>query len=391
MSKSKFKLNPEAYEWIGAPPDVIQWLREGVPFKFSKTPNRCFYNNRIFDKKHELFIDQEIAELLKNGTVAESKTQPRCVLALQCVPKKGNKLRLVLDCRPVNENMITPKFSQEGISSVFDLVEKDDLMITIDLVSGFHHIPVRECDQQLLGFRWRGKYYIWKYLPFGVACAPYYFNKIVRPVVVYLRENNIRLAPLVDDFIVFLKKMLATDHKELVLQTFQELGWHVSFEKSHLDPAPEQTFVGFIVSTVGGTPWIRTLPSKIRKLRRSIVTCLKCDSISARQLARIVGQCIAMTKAIMPGKLLLRNCYSVLKNKSSWDASVQLTEGAISDLNWWLHGLRSWNSTIICNKSIEEQIVTDASSIGWGGFLRNSNLQAAGAWPKSVSYQHSNY
>ena len=37
---------------------------------------------------------------------------------------------------------------------------------------------------------------------------------------------------------------------------------------------------------------------------------------------------MAMTKAVIPAKLLLRNSYRVLRNKSSWDANVVLSNAA---------------------------------------------------------------
>ena len=289
------------------------------------------------------FVDEQISKLLKSHTVRVSDVKPRCILALQCVPKKNNKIRLVMDCRPINLYMNTPKFSQEGIDAVIDIVEADDEMITIDLTEGFHHIPIHPDHQQFLGFKWRNQYFVWQYLPFGVACAPYFFNKVIKPVVTYLRENGIRLAPFVDDFIVFLKRISATDHMDLTCQTFNELGWEINNEKLELIPSKERVFVGYIVSTKNSIPWIRTLPSKVRKLRRLISKHIGENAIKARSLARIIGQCIAMTKVVLPGKLLLRNCYRVLKTKQTWDSIVYLSKQAKDDLLWWLNSLKSWN------------------------------------------------
>ena len=385
------KLNPEAYRRINAPPHVVQWLSEGVSLPFVKRPNRIFHCNRINTAAKVKFMDSQVQKLLNEHTIRQVDQKPRCILAMQCVPKKGNKLRLVMDCRPINELMKVPKFSQEGITAAMDLVEKDDEMISLDLTDGFHHVPVRRQDQEYLGFTWRNKYFVWQFLPFGVACAPYYFNKVIKPVVNFLRQNNIRLAPFVDDFIVFLKKLYATDHTEFTVQTFTELGWKINEEKSELIPAKERTFVGFIISTIGNIPWIRTMPHKIRKLKRSIVQCLNKITVTARELARVIGQCVAMTKAIVPGKLLLRNCYRVLRQKANWNAEVTLDAPAIKDLRWWHASLKTWNGAAISNKSIDIQIETDASSIGWGGTCKAENLDAAGPWPKAVSYRHSNY
>ena len=45
---------------------------------------------------------------------------------------------------------------------------------------------------------------------------------------------------------------------------------------------------------------------KLRKLQRAIRACLKKHTVSAGQLAQIIGQCVSIMKAIVPAKLLLR-------------------------------------------------------------------------------------
>ena len=105
------KLDAEVYQCIGAPEYVIQWIKEGVKLPFIKEPNHCFYSNRVSGKKQSFFMDEQISKLLKTGAVKLVNYKPRCILAMQCVPKKGGKLQLIMDCHPINVNMQTPKFS----------------------------------------------------------------------------------------------------------------------------------------------------------------------------------------------------------------------------------------------------------------------------------------
>ena len=116
---------------------------------------------------------------------------------------------------------------------------------------------------------------------------------------------------------------------------------------------------------------------------------MKKKVLSARSLARISGQCIAMSKAIIPAKLLLRNIYKVLRKRTSWQNKLELETGCIKDLTWWLNGLKSWNGCAIHHKPIDFQLVTDASHIGWGGVL--GDKQAQGLWTPQIRSQCSNY
>lgn len=400
------KLRVDAYKRIGASPKIIEWLSKGIPIPFASTPPEFHENNYIFTQEHEKFVDSEIQKLLLAGTIRKVNYIPRCVHPLKCVPKK-NKLRLVTDCRSLNQHIHTPSFTQEGIAAVAELIKPGDELITVDLKNGFHHVPILKEHWTYVGICWRGEYYVWMFFPFGISCAPYFFYKTIRPVVTFLRENFIRVSPFVDDFLSMSQPSYTSDQKDFILNTFQDLGWQINWEKSSLQPGFEKVFVGYIISTNSTKgPWIRVTAQKIRKLRRSIKRCISLVSITARSLARITGQCISMTKAILPGKLLLRNAYRVLKTRQDWDSTVTLDPPAIADLQWWYSAVNNWNGAPLNQAILTAQVETDASAIGWGAVLKfhhqqqptvrdntatSGHLEASGLWSIDISYRHSNF
>ena len=201
--------------------------------------------------------------------------------------KKQSKLRLVLDCRHVNNSIKCPSFSQQGIQSVAKQIQEDDDLISIDLKSGFHHVKIQVQYHKYLGFYWNGDFFVWQVLLFGVKCVPYYFNKILRPVVEFFRVQNIRNSLFVDDFLIMMRKMFTTDHSEFVLQTLQELGWEINWEKSKLIPSNYCEFIGFNIFSKGNDgPWIQVTQKKLHKLKRHISVALKCEWINARFLEK---------------------------------------------------------------------------------------------------------
>lgn len=109
---------------------------------------------------------------------------------------------------------------------------------------------------------------------------------------------------------------------------------------------------------------------------------------SARALARITGQCISMSKAVIPAKLLLRNLYKLLRQRKYWQDILILDQGCLKDLGCWQTVLKSWNGCAFCPKGIEVQLTTDASSIGWGGFIPGRQVQEL--WTNSFYYENSN-
>lgn len=72
----------------------------------------------------------------------------------------------------------------------------------------------------------------------------------------------------------------------------------------------------------------------------------------------------------------------------NWSSQVTLTPEVIQELKWWLESVDYWNNKVICPKSVQGQIVTDASHLGWGAIYKGH--VASGVWNKRMSYLSSN-
>ena len=98
---------------------------------------------------------------------------------------------------------------------------------------------------------------------------------------------------------------------------------------------------------------IKVILDRIKKTRKDIGRVLRNQSVTARGLARIAGQCVSMSKCVLPAKLLLRNVYRLMNRES----------------------LTQWNGIIVESKPIDCQLVTDVSSIAWGAWTGSLKAQ----------------
>lgn len=73
-------------------------------------------------------------------------------------------------------------------------------------------------------------------------------------------------------------------------------------------------------------------------------------------------------RAILPAKLLLRNVFRCLSQKTSWDDNVPLDSHCKQDLQWWCNALQTWNGAPLLRPPVNLQLFTDASGMGWGGW-----------------------
>ena len=263
-------------------------------------------------------------------------------------------------------------------------------LLQLTFKNGYHHIPVALHHQQFLGIAYRGRYYIWQVLPFGLSASPYFFCKTVRPVIQFLRMHDIRVTSYVDDFILFAQKQCMQNHRSLFLDTLSSLGWTLNFEKSSLSPDITKTYIGYQINT-GEEPSLKVPHERIYRLRKDISRTLKQCQVRARILARIAGQCISMAKAVLPAKLLLRNTYRLLASKTNWNDMLTIDKDTRADLVWWYTALKTWNGAAIQPGPIDFQLETDASMSGWGARLTGTEQMAAGFWNFRLSQQPSNY
>ncbi|MEW8544182.1 MAG: reverse transcriptase domain-containing protein [Candidatus Thiodiazotropha sp.] len=387
--KDNLRTNLTTWKTIGTSDTVLDWIKYGVRFPLIQDVQEFEFSNQTFSKKEEVFLENEISELLLLGCIDIATSKPKCVSPISCVPKKNGKLRLVTDLRHLNSYTSPPKVKYEDINTVIKVVKPKDFMITTDLQNGFFHTPVHTEHQTLLGFKFKSVYYTWSVLPFGHNCSPFYFTKTLRPVVTYLRCLGLRIVLYVDDFILFATSDNIKQHTQKLLSILQQLGWVNNLEKSSLEPELQKEFIGYSIDNNSENTIIKIPQQRITKLRKDIGRCLRKGKTSARSLARIGGQCVSMYKCIFPAKLQLRNLYRLLASRTSWSDTLILDTATIEDLVWWKTSLSQWNGLVVQDFHIDIKMTTDASVIAWGAWIPGHNAQ--GFWNKQMSHRSSNY
>lgn len=99
------------------------------------------------------------------------------------VPKKSEdnskKWRLVVDFRQLNKKILADKFPLPRIDSILDQLGRAKYFTTLDLMAGFHQVPLAEDARKYTAFSTSDGHFQFKRLPFGLNISPNSFQRMM--------------------------------------------------------------------------------------------------------------------------------------------------------------------------------------------------------------------
>jgi hypothetical protein len=367
---------------------VLIWLTTGysLPWASELRPIGEFPNHKgtLSSSEfgsHEEFVTKAVSALLENGAVMECNREFLRLVSPLNVVQQRDKLRLIHDLKHLNTFLEWPKFKYESMASLCDILSSEDFMISIDLLSAYHHVALAEEAWAYMGFNWKGRYYYFRVLPFGLGPAPYVFTKVFRPLVVHWRSQGIRTLPYLDDHI-FGGKMNVPQIdsnsilyvREKILKDLKRAGWLVSASKVKLVPSQVMTHLGVTVSTVLG---LYTVPTpRWDKMRSDIRQVLTAKRVRIKTLSRIAGQIQSFALAMGPVvAFYTRYMYFAIEDRYSWWQFIPIAGLLLRELHFWMSiSVSDFRSPIwpqVYKWSVK--VNSDAGERGWGAALQSAD------------------
>jgi hypothetical protein len=330
----------DVWEEAGAPPYILDYIREGV--KVKKIKHAVFVRDNkvnMEDSRIVSWLDMEVTRLLQIGAIVEEK--PDIVSGLKAVEKKLVKTpyRLVINMRPANATLEKPKkFKLESLELVAHFMQHAKYAATFDLAAGYFHLSLHLNLQKVCRFQWREKFYTYKVLPFGLSHSSIAFVKTMKVFVNHLRAMGIMVSNYVDDFILFgdtreeIEKAIAITKIELA-----RFGLVREPDKRQFTPSTKVMYLGYELDLEKGT--IVVPENKLDmavKMIKSLVKDAVRKEVPARRLAKVCGTVISLSKAFGFAKIMLRNSYRCLIpaiKKEDWDMTVVVDVKVQKDLS----------------------------------------------------------
>lgn len=292
------------------------------------------------------FVRSEVAKLLRKNAISVSKTIPHCCNPLSVTFKKSNNAkRLVIDLSRHVNNFIQPTpIKLDDLSYLSPWFTRDSYLMTFDLSSMYHHLQITPDHRKYLGFAVPQpsgvtEYYVFNVLPFGLNEAVSIMSRVCQPLKTLIRTYGFRFGLYIDDGILISScKNHISSVFNLILLVFQSAGWSINWEKTSDSPSLSIQYLGLIIDTRAEKFFAPD--SKIRNITDHI-TCLRTNmSISAKNLANILGQIAFLYRACGNiCKILTRSSQHSLGhyvNLNGWDSMIPVTTEMKNELMLFL-------------------------------------------------------
>ena len=308
-------------EELGANQYVMTILEQGLKFPFRKLPENYEENNNRSVKDNERLVWDKIMEWEEAQYIRRVTVKPKCVNPLSVSEKfdlqtKKLKKRVCLDLsRHVNDCMEPTPVKLCNLSQSESLLDKGDYQAGMDLENQYFHVRVHSDHQTYLGCKVKNPdtleehYFQFCVMIYGCKPAAAVVTRLTYPIVKFLHENGIKFSIYIDDGrTVATSYELTLEHHLFVQKIFNNAGWNIQYKKTCTVPTQRLYHQGFICDSEN---MIYVLPSfKIEHLKEVIAAIVHSNekTITARQLARVIGKIIASEKALGPiVRIMLRS------------------------------------------------------------------------------------
>ena len=378
--KSLIRKYPSVFSSDDDPPSVTPFYYHTIHLDSTPKPKKPYVIPACFHEK----VQKQIQEMIQYGIIRPSRSPFHSPLVP--VVKKDGKIRLCVDFRNLNNNIVSDSYPLPNINNILHNLGKGTIFTCLDLKQGYHQIPLTEESKALTAFIAPGGLFEYNVMPMGLKDSPSAFSRIISQVLVGLTGNNTHV--YMDDIIIQGKNL--QDHVsnlEKVLSRLQEARLTLKLSKCEFFKNSVK-YLGHIVSAEG----LKAQPEKIEVIQNMIrpKTVKQLQSFLGmanyyRKFIRDFSDIAAPLTKLTGGKANdKKNKRQIAWNEEAEAAFIKLKEALAEKVTLSFPDL---------SKSFF--LTTDASNIAIGGVLQqkdeNNHLRPLTFFSRKLNQSEMNY
>jgi hypothetical protein len=347
-------------------------IADGVSLDLLDSPPPLVYSNSPSVAQHSDAVRTRLVEYMEWGAVEElpsSSPPPDRIQPLLVVIKSGRKPRLCIDLsRNLNDSISVPPFSYTNVNHAVKLSQPGCWYCKLDLSNCYLSFHLHPDALPHFVFAFRGKFYRFTRMPFGLSSAPYICTQLLGVVAAKLHSYQVVLVRYLDDFLLISPTFARAERDLLVAQhVFRWFGLVVNPAKTE-GPAQTMSFLGVQIDSVQQT--LRVTEDRMAELRTllSEFRLRHQRTASGQALMSLVGK-LSFAAACLPGaRPFMRRLLDMVPHGSPHVRRklVNLSSYFHLDLHYWSTRLGAWNGRCSWIHPTPLVLVTDASLEGFG-------------------------
>ncbi|CAG2200009.1 unnamed protein product [Mytilus edulis] len=349
----------------------------------------------VFSSEENEYVQTEIDKFISK-TIIQPVTpiKDQYVSNIFVRPKKDGTYRVILNLKQLNLDIEQIHFKMETFKTAITNITQNCWFGSVDLKDAYYSVSINEKDRKYLRFYWNEVLYEYTCLPNGLTTAPRIFTKILKVVFSKLRSKGHCNTPYIDDSLLVSKTFSGCQSNIIdTVQLLDHLGFTIHPDKSVLQPTQIIVFLGFVINSI--TMCIRVTTEKADNIIKLCSRLILKKEITIREFAQVIGKLVATEPGVQYAPLYIKSLeitkdLLLKQNYGNFDAKMTLSDGNISDLNWWVNNI---NSSFKPMTLTDPQFIlnTDSSNTGWGAVVQDTLFKTKGFWSNEEQKNHINF
>ncbi|CAG2194905.1 RP-S9e [Mytilus edulis] len=361
----------------------------GFDRKFEEFGNSKIVKNhtgaRNFAKEIDKYIKKEVGYGAVLGPFASNPFNDLLVISpLNSVPKANSEeRRVIMDLsfpkgKSVNDgidkNVYLGKHIElhyPNVDNFIEIIKEKGKFCKIfkrDLRRAYRQIPVDPKDYNLIGFTWKGHFFVDRVLPMGLKSSAFICQSVTNAVRFIAKKHDISLINYLDDFAgaeISEKADISYTKLKWVLDS---CGLEESVEKAS-SPSYRMSFLGVWFDTEKMT--MEVTPDRLLEIFDLVSFWLNKDTASLKEVQSLIGKLNFIASCVRPGRIFISRILNFLREFKNEDCILEVSVELKHDLLWWSEFLEIYNGVSLLNlqewTEPDEYMASDACLVGCGG------------------------
>ena len=204
------------------------------------------------------------------------------------VIQKGDKLRLITNCKEVNQFLDPKPFRLENWPEIFPYLRKGMWAAKVDLKHAYFHLGIAEEIKPYTCIQVQEKVYQFQAACFGMSTLPQQWQSVMKVFLKKWRKQGFLTWVYLDDILLVGHSPQAVQKNLVImLKDLEQAGMVTNTKKSHLEPTQQIDHLGFSVDLKKGV--LQVPKEKLKAIQKELGKLLTHAEMSCRKMAAILG------------------------------------------------------------------------------------------------------